>query len=117
MSMSLKGFRDESHYRSVMKETLDRIEKAFDTVDPDVAECTVQFGALTIQLPTGARCILSSQPSVAQLWMAVAAKGVAYHFDYDLGKKAWWDDKGEGIEVLTYLQAFLLESAKLEIRF
>lgn len=115
--MSLKGFRDEAHYRSVMKETLDRIEKAFDEVDPDVAECTVQFGALTIQFPSGARCILSSQPSVAQLWMAVAAKGLAFHFDYDLLKGAWFDDKGEGIEALSYLQKFLFESVNLKIQF
>jgi len=115
--MSLKGFRDEAHYRSVMKETLDRVEKAFDQVDPDVAECTVQFGALTIQFPNGARCILSSQPSVAQLWMAIAARGVAYHFNYDHDKKAWMDDKGEGIEAISFLEKFLLEAVKLTIRF
>ncbi len=100
-----------------MKETLDRVERAFDEVDPDVAECTVQFGALTIQFATGARCILSSQPSVAQLWMAIAARGVAYHFDFDPVKGQWFDDKGEGIEALSFLEKFLMESVKLEIRF
>ena len=115
--MSLKGFRDEAHYRSVMKETLDRVERAFHDVDPDVAECSVQFGALTIQFPTGQRCILSSQPSVAQLWMAIAAKGIAYHFDYDHSKQVWMDDKGAGVEALSFLENFLNEMTKLTFKF
>jgi CyaY protein len=115
--MSIKNFKDEAEYRAVMKTTLDRVEKAFDDVDPDVAECSVQFGALTIQFPDGSRCILSSQPSVGQLWMAIAAKGVAYHFDYDPGKGEWRDDKGEGIEVLSCLERFLKEHSGLSIRF
>lgn len=99
-----------------MKETLDRVEKAFDNVDPDIAECTVQFGALTIQFPSGARCILSSQPSVGQLWMAIAAKGLAYHFNYDHERKMWIDDKGEGIEAFSFLERFLFEAVKLKIQ-
>lgn len=115
--MSIKGFQDEAQYRSVMKVTLDRIERAFDDVDPDVAECNVQFGALTIQFPSGSRCILSSQPSVGQLWMAIASRGVAYHFDYNPETKLWHDDKGEGKEPFSFLQEFLLESAGLKISF
>ncbi len=115
--MSLKGFKDEADYRSVMKETLDRVEKAFDGVDPDVAECSVQFGALTVLFPSGARCILSSQPSVAQLWMAIAAKGVAYHFDYDHTKRVWMDDKGEGIEAISYLERVIAEVTGLKVKF
>jgi CyaY protein len=113
----MKGFRDEAHYRSVMKATLDRVERAFDDVDPDVAECTVQFGALTIAFPGGQRLILSSQPSVSQLWMAIAAKGVAYHFDYDHAKGEWRDDRGEGIEALSFLSKTLADVAGLRVEF
>lgn len=111
----MKGFQSESEYRAVMKETLDRVEKAFDAVDPDVAECSVQFGALTILFPDGSRCILSSQPSVGQLWMAVASRGIAFHFDYDPQVRVWKDDKGQGIELFAYLQQFIRETTGLSI--
>lgn len=113
----MKGFRDEADYRSAMKETLDRVEKAFDRVDPDVAECSVQFGALTIAFPGGQKLILSSQPSVGQLWMAIAAKGVAFHFDFDHAKRKWFDDRGEGIEALSYLSKLLQEMTGLQLKF
>jgi CyaY protein len=114
--MAVGDFTTEAEYRSVMKNTLDRVERAFDAVDPDVAECSVQFGALSIVFPNGQRCILSSQPSVRQLWMAVAAKGIAYHFDFDARAGEWRDDKGLGIEPLRFLQEFLKESVGLELR-
>ncbi len=100
-----------------MKNTLDRVERAFDDVDPDVAECSVQFGALSIVFPNGQKCILSSQPSVQQLWMAVASKGIAHHFNYDRPSGEWRDDKGQGIEPLAFLHAFLKESVGLDLRF
>ena len=107
----------EAEFRGQVQKTLDRVEKAFDAVDPDVAECTQQFGALTIQLAGGARCILSSQPSVRQLWLALAARGIAVHFNWDSTSACWRDDKGQGLEVLTLLEKVLREDAKLELRF
>lgn len=115
--MAAGDFSNEAEYRSVIQSTLSRVEKAFYDVDPDVAECSVQFGALTIAFPTGQRCILSSQPSVQQLWMAVAAKGIAFHFDYDGSLKQWRDDRGQGIEPLVFLEKFLKEMTGLEIKF
>lgn len=115
--MAAGDFTDEAQYRSVMKGTLDRVERAFEDVDPDVAECTVQFGALSIVFPNGQKCILSSQPSVQQLWMAVAAKGIAYHFDFDAKAGEWRDDKGQGIEPLAFLRRFMKETVGLDLRF
>jgi CyaY protein len=100
-----------------MKDTLDRVERAFNDVDPDLAECSVQFGALSILFPNGSKCILSSQPSVQQLWMAVAAKGIAYHFDYDATRGEWRDDKGLGIEPLAFLKKLMKETVGLDLRF
>ena len=103
------AFRDESHFRETLKRTLDRVENAFDSIDPDVAECTNQFGALAITFADGQKCILSAQPSVQQLWMAVASRGIAFHFDYDSAGARWVDDKGKGIELYAYLEQFLSE--------
>ena len=106
---------DEAEYRRLIQGTLDRIEDAFENVDPDLAECEQQFGALTIKLKNGARCILSAQPSVRQLWMAVASRGAAFHFNYDPLKSEWRDDKGLGIEVTAYLRTYLQETVGLRL--
>jgi frataxin-like iron-binding protein CyaY len=58
---------DEKKYRLVLNATLQKVEKAFDQVDPDLAECSISQGALTIQFASGAKCILSGQPSVRRL--------------------------------------------------
>jgi len=110
---------DEAQYRGLIKETLDRVEKAFDQVDPDVVECASQFGALglTFTKTGGQKCILSSQPSVRQLWMAVAAKGIAFHFNYDAQSQTWRDDKDGSVEFFPYLTKLIEEHVGLKLKF
>jgi CyaY protein len=105
----------EAEYRSLIQTTFDRIGLAFDGVDPDQAECEQALGAMTITLSDGSRCILSSQPSVRQLWLALASRGTAFHFNWDPARKQWWDDKGKGIELVSFLKQFFLESVRLEL--
>ena len=106
----------EAEYRKRIQAVLDRIEKAMSEVDPDVAECDQSLGSLTITLADGSRCILSSQPSVQQLWLALASRGTAYHFIFDPARQAWIDDKGQGIEVLSFLTSYLHETTGLRIQ-
>lgn len=106
---------DEKVYRHIVSQTFEQVERLFAEVDPDLVECTVSQGALTLLLASGARCILSAQPSVRQLWMAVAAKGVAYHFNWDEARAQWWDDKGQGIEFWAYLKAYIWDAARVEL--
>jgi len=94
-----------------------RIERAFDDVDPDLVECEVGHGTLTFLLPGGKRWILSRQPPVRQLWLAVATRGQAFHFDYDATGDAWRDDKGQGLELLSYLAQLLQEETGVTVRF
>lgn len=104
----------ENEYRQRIQEVFDRIQRAFADVDPDVAECEESFGSLTIRLSDGSRCILSAQPSVRQLWLAVASKGVAFHFNYMPESASWVDDKGRDIELLSYLQEYLKDFTGLD---
>lgn len=115
--MNSKGFESEATYRAKIKESFDRIERAFEMIDPDLVECSVQFGALTLVFSKGQKCILSAQPSVRQLWMALASHGKAYHFDYDSGAGVWRDDKGEGLELFSYLEKLLKEMTDLNFSF
>lgn len=113
---------EETEYRKLVQETLNRVERAFDSVDPDVAECEQAHGALTIRFADSSRCILSAQPSVRQLWLALAARGTAYHFDFvpasdGHGEGHWMDDKGRSVELFSFLENYMKETAGLAIRF
>ena len=107
----------EKDYRELLQKIFDEIEASFASIDPDLAECEQALGAMTIKFKDGSRCILSAQPSVRQLWVALAAKGVAYHFDYNFEKKTWWDDKGRGLEFKALLKTHLKEMTEIEFEF
>ncbi len=103
-------FKTEAEYREQVRKTLSLVEDAFEGVDPDLAECDQALGALTITLSDQSRCILSSQPSVQQVWLALASKGTAYHFNFDPSSGLWKDDKNRGIELLAFLENYLKEA-------
>jgi CyaY protein len=106
----------EKDYRQFVDLFFKRLGDAFDAVDPDVAEFEYAQGSGTILFADGSRCILSVQPSVRQLWLAVAARGVAFHFNYDENSKHWIDDKGKGVELLSYLKDLVRDVTRVELR-
>lgn len=86
---------DEKTYRTLVDDTLRRIDAAFESIDPDLAESSISQGALTILFANGQRAIVSPQPPVRQMWLAFRDRG--YHFNWD--ETRWIDDKGEGLEL------------------
>jgi CyaY protein len=106
----------ESDYRKRIQATFNRVEKALENVDPDLAECEQAAGTLAITLRDRSKCILSAQPSVQQLWLALAARGTAYHFNFDQISETWIDDKGRGIELISFLEKYLQEVTEIEVR-
>jgi CyaY protein len=105
---------EEAEFRGKVEATLARVAKALDNVDPDIAEYEKKPGQLTITFADRSKCILSTQPSVRQLWLAIAARGTAYHFSLEGDR--WIDDKGREIELLSFLAVFLQEMIGSEIR-
>lgn len=107
-------------YRKRIQEVFDSIENAFEEVDPDLAECEQSLGSVTITLADKSKCILSAQPSVHQLWLALASKGTAYHFNFEESANGssgrWIDDKGRKIELISFLEKFLKESTGIDIK-
>jgi CyaY protein len=99
----------ESDFRKLIQSTLDRIERPFSEVDPDLAECEQSLGSMTITFADQSRCIISAQPSVRQLWLALASRGTAYHFNWQPDARQWLDDKGRGIELIRFLEGFFKE--------
>jgi iron donor protein CyaY len=97
---------DEKTYRLLVKEAYAHVEQAFDKVDPDLVEVEAGMGTLSLVSKRG-KTILSTQPSVRQLWLAIAAQGIAVHFNYDEVRQTWMDDKGEGRELYAFLESTL----------
>jgi iron donor protein CyaY len=105
---------EERDYRHLLDDTLAHIDRAFDDVDPDLAESTLSQGALTITFSGGARLILSPQPSPRQLW--VAFRDRAWHFDWDAQGRRWIDDRGQGIEALSLVRDLARETAGVDLK-
>jgi iron donor protein CyaY len=106
---------EETEYRTKIKSLFDHVSLALDPVDPDLLECENNQGSLTLKFANQSRCILSAQPSVKQLWMAVASHGVAHHFNFDSKSQEWRDDKTGQIEPLHFLENLIKEQTGLKI--
>ncbi len=106
----------EKDYRNVVDKVFKHLAHCFDAVDPDVVEYEYSQGAVSIVFSGGAKCILSTQPSVRQLWLAVVSKGLGLHFDYNSSQDSWFDDKGKNIELLSYLEDLVFESTGLQLK-
>jgi iron donor protein CyaY len=105
----------EAEYRKCVQETFDDVTAQFEDVDPDVAECEQAFGVVTISFPNRTKVILSAQPAVRQVWVAMAAKGTAVHFNFDHVAGRWRDDKGRDIELKALLTQVLDEAAGVKL--
>jgi CyaY protein len=93
---------EEKQYRQLIDQVFHQIDAAFEPVDPDLAECTVSQGTLTILYQGKLRFILSPQTPVRQIWAAF--KDQAWHFDRDAQSGRWLDDRGRGIELYQLVQ-------------
>ncbi|OFZ82809.1 MAG: iron donor protein CyaY [Bdellovibrionales bacterium RIFOXYD1_FULL_53_11] len=107
---------DESGYRARLHGVFSRIERAFDDVDPDVAECSVSAGTMTIAFAGGGRVVLSPQPSLRQIWAAVSTRLTGYHFAYYEEENLWRDAKGTGIELFELVREVVLEAAGINLK-
>jgi CyaY protein len=105
---------DEKFYRKLLDDAYERVDRAFENVDPDLAEVTISQGALTVLFNEKVRLMLTPQPAVRQLW--VAFRDRAWHFDWDAARGAWVDDRGLGIELGKLVEDTTREAAKVEVR-
>lgn len=104
---------DESTYRKLVDATLQRIDAAFEDVDPDLAESAISQGALTITFAGGLRAIVSPQPPVRQMWLAFRDRG--YHFNWDPEGQRWIDDRGEGLDLYRLVRDLTRQTAGVEL--
>ena len=105
---------DEKTYRHLLDDTFARVDRAFEEVDPDVAEVSVAQGTLTITFFEKQRLMLTPQPSPRQIWAAFRDR--AWHFDWAEAKRAWLDDRGQGIELLALIERTTREVANVSVQ-
>jgi CyaY protein len=105
---------EEKLYRRLVDETYARIDRAFEDVDPDLAEVTISQGALTIAFGERLKLMLTPQPPVRQLW--VAFKDRAWHFDWNASLGQWTDDRGLETKLLKLVEELTREVAKVEVQ-
>ncbi len=105
---------DEKRYRQLLDDTFARVDRAFETVDPDVAEVSLSQGTLTITFFEKQRFMLTPQPSPRQLWAAFRDR--AWHFDWNDQRRAWLDDRGQSVELLDLVERTTREIASVEVR-
>ena len=105
---------DEKTYRHLLDDTFARVDRAFEDVDPDLAEVSLSQGTLTITFLEKQRLMVTPQPSPRQLWAAFRDR--AWHFDWDDMRLAWLDDRGQGVELLSLIEQTTRDVAKVEIR-
>jgi CyaY protein len=92
---------DEQRFRHLADETFKRILDGFDTIDADEADIETAGNTINITFRNGARCVVNTQSSVSQLWLAGGQSG--WHFSYDEAQGSWLHDKGTGDELFDTL--------------
>ena len=105
---------DEKRYRHLLDEAYARVDRAFEDVDPDVAEVSISQGTLTITYLEKHRLMLTPQPSPRQLW--VAFRDRAWHFDWDETRQAWLDDRGQGVDLLALVETTTREMTNTTVQ-
>jgi CyaY protein len=92
---------EEKRYRQLVDDAFQRIDAAFENVDPDLAESTFSQGTLTIVFRETHQLILSPQTPTRQIW--VAFRDRAWHFGLRPEGDGWVDDRGQGIELYALI--------------
>jgi CyaY protein len=104
---------NEGVYRQRVDETLGRLDKAFENVDPDLAESDFSQGTLVITFKQTHKLILSPQAPLRQIWAAFHDR--AWHFGLDSATDRWIDDRGRGIELFALVADLAREHAAVEL--
>jgi iron donor protein CyaY len=105
---------DEKRYRQLLDDTFARVDRAFEAVDPDVAEVSLSQGTLTITFFEKQRLMLTPQPSPRQLWAAFRDR--AWHFDWNEERRCWLDDRGQGIDLLDLIERTTRDVGSVEVK-
>ncbi len=92
---------DEPGYDAEVSRAFKRIVAAADAADPDRLECDATADMITLSSSSGEKVVVNTQRAVRQIWVAGGGEGI--HFSWDEAAGAWRDDKGRGLELLSFV--------------
>ena len=84
---------EERAYQQLADAAFQRIERAFQDVDPDLIDCERAGDVVSFTLKDGKKFVLNTQRPTRQIWLAANAR--AWHFTWDETLERWIDDKGQ----------------------
>ena len=113
MAGSAVSAGEEGAYRKLVDEALAKLDKAFENVDPDLAESDFSQGTLVIIFKQAHKLILSPQTPMRQIWAAFRDR--AWHFDRDSATGHWMDDRGLGVELFGLVTDLAREHGGVEL--
>ncbi len=94
---------------------MQRLDKGFENVDPDLAESDFAQGTLVVIFRQAHKLIVSPQTPLRQIW--AACRDRAWHFGFDPASGRWMDDRGRGIELFALVADLAREHANVELVF
>ena len=106
---------DDKTFDALVAKLWRRLTDAIDTIDPDVVEATATPDIVTLEIAGGKEVVVNTQRAVHQVW--VAAQGHGLHFDWDPVRESFWDDKGQGLELLAFLAGVLRDETGVDLHF
>lgn len=109
---------DEKAYDKLAAHTLGRIDRAFESIDPDQVESVVSDGVVKLEFQGRRRpWVVSTQRAARQIWLA--AEQQAWHFAHegqDPQAQRWVAPK-TGEELFATLARLLRENEQVEVSF
>ena len=105
---------DEQKYLHIADAAFTRIEDALADLDADDVDCERAGDVVTLVFKGGKRCVINTQRSTRQVWLAAQAR--AWHFSYDDAAAKWLDDKGTGAELFSTIAKIVEELAGIDVR-
>ena len=104
---------DESAYLHLVDAAFKRIQDALEPVDPDDVDAYAAGDVLTLTFRDRSKCVLNTQRSTRQIWLAARAK--AWHFSRDEATGRWLDDKGRGDELFATVRAIVRDASGVDV--
>src|ERR1700744_2843863 len=98
---------DESTYQRLADAALKAIVDAFEDVAADKVDIDSVGDVVTLTLPGGRRCVVNTQRSARQIWLA--ANATAWHFSWDAARKRGPDDRGRGDDLFGAIAPIVKE--------
>ncbi|AKQ64660.1 Frataxin CyaY, facilitates iron supply for heme A synthesis or Fe-S cluster assembly [Myxococcus hansupus] len=104
---------DEARYNQLTSAAFKRILAAADDLDPDTLEADSTGDMVTLTAASREKCIINTQRAVRQIW--VAGRGQGIHFDYDAATGTWKDDKGRGLELMSFVAGVVRDISGVDL--